>query len=73
MKNYNIRLEGNPYVSLLGAIIDLARYDAEHARTDADRKDAEKGISEWLVKAEISVSMAGSDCYLNDRQHGVRL
>ncbi len=73
MKNYNIRLEGNPYVSLLGAIIDLARYDSEHGRTEADRQDAQKGIAEWLREAEISVSMVGSDTYLQDREHGVRI
>ena len=72
MKNYNIRLEGNPYVSLLGAIIDFARYDAANARTEADRQDAENGIAEWLREAEISVSMAGSDTYLQDREHGIK-
>lgn len=72
MKNYNIRLEGNPYIALLGAIVQQARDDANNmSRSDADRQDALKGIEEWKTEMEISVSL--SDDYLNDREHGVRI
>lgn len=72
-KTYNIRVTGNPYVNLLAAIIEVAQYDSVMSSKEADRKDAEKGIKEWLREAEISVSMAGTDHYLHDREHGVRL
>ena len=69
-KQYNVRVEGNPWVSLLSAIVEQAKLDAEQAKTDAEKADAEAGIAEWAKEAEISVTM---DTYLNDRHHGVRL
>lgn len=72
MKNYNIRLEGNPYIALMGAIITQAREDASNTnRPEADRQDALKGIEEWRNEMEISLTL--SDDYLNDRMHGTRI
>ena len=70
--NYNTRVNGNPYVALMGAIVAQAREDANNtSRSDADRQDALKGIDEWKTEMEISVSL--SDDYLNDRMHGTRI
>lgn len=72
MRNYNIRLEGNPYIALMGAIVAQAREDANNtSRSDADRQDALKGIEEWRNEMEISLTL--SDDYLNDRMHGTRI
>ena len=70
--NYNTRVNGNPYVALMGAIVAQAREDANNtSRSDADRQDALKGIEEWRNEMEISLTL--SDDYLNDRLHGTRI
>ena len=70
--NYNTRVNGNPYIALMGAIVAQAREDANNtSRSDADRQDALKGIEEWRNEMEISLSL--SDDYLNDRMHGTRI
>ena len=72
MRNYNIRLEGNPYIALMGAIVVQAREDANNMnRPETDRQDALKGIEEWRNEMEISLTL--SDNYLNDRMHGTRI
>ena len=71
-KDYNTRVEGNPYLSLVAAIVMQARNDAEdERRAEADRADALRGIEEWRETMEFEVTL--SDTYLHDREHGIRI
>ena len=73
-KEYDVRVEGNPWVSLLSAVIMQARADATGARASliaGEAEDALRGIEEWREMMEIEVSL--SDTYLHDREHGIKI
>ena len=61
-RQYMIRVSGDPYVALMGAVIESARNDGDY-----------EAIEEWK---ELLFGDKGNPLqadYLNDREHGIKI
>ena len=52
----NYITNGVGYTALLAAVIEQARHDAAHSKSETDRADALRGIDEWRQEVESNLN-----------------